>query len=70
VRTPRGPLIVVGGRCKLVTAARGILGVEVVSAQKVGVEDLAPGGTPGRLTIWIEPSLEVLNKRLQGGLAS
>lgn len=66
VRTPRGPLIVVGERCKLVSAARAIPGVDVVSAQKISVDDLAPGGAPGRLTIWVEPSLEVLTKRLQG----
>ncbi|MGQ9514101.1 MAG: 50S ribosomal protein L4 [Thermoproteota archaeon] len=70
VRTPRGPLLVVSGRCRLVAAAKSIPGVEVVSAQKVSVGDLAPGGTPGRLTIWTEPSLEVLNKRLQGGKIS
>jgi large subunit ribosomal protein L4e len=66
VRTPKGPLIVVGERCKLVSAARAIPGVDVVSAQKVSVEDLAPGGTAGRLTVWVEPSLEVLTKRLKG----
>jgi len=67
VKTPKGPLIIVGERCKLVSAARAIPGVDVVSAQKVSVEDLAPGGTPGRLAIWVEPSLEVLAKRLKGG---
>lgn len=67
VKTPRGPLIVVGERCKLVSAARAVPGVDVVLAQKVSVEDLAPGGTPGRLAIWVEPSLEVLSKRLKGG---
>lgn len=70
VKAPRGPLLVVGGRCKLATAAKSIPGVEVVTAQKLSVEDLAPGGKPGRLTIWVEPSLEILGKRLSGGVAS
>jgi len=67
IKTPRGPLIVVGERCKLVSAARSVPGVDVVSAQKMSVEDLAPGGTPGRLAIWVEPSLDVLAQRLKGG---
>ncbi|MBO3803499.1 MAG: 50S ribosomal protein L4, partial [Candidatus Brockarchaeota archaeon] len=64
---PRGPLLVVGGRCKLSNAAKSIPGVEVVSARKLCVEDLAPGAAPGRLTVWVEPSLDVLEERLRGG---
>jgi large subunit ribosomal protein L4e len=67
MRAPRGPLIVVGERCRLVKAARAIPGVDIVAAQELCVEDLAPGGVPGRLTIWVGPALEVVAKRLQGG---
>jgi large subunit ribosomal protein L4e len=44
-------------------AARNLAGADVVTADELGVADLAPGGNAGRLTVWTEPALEVLNDR-------
>ncbi|MEM1945970.1 MAG: 50S ribosomal protein L4 [Candidatus Caldarchaeum sp.] len=61
----RGPLIVVSKKCSLVKAAENVPGVDVVEARNLSVLDLAPGGHPGRLTIFTKPSLEVLGGRLR-----
>jgi large subunit ribosomal protein L4e len=44
-------------------AARNLAGADVVTADELGVSDLAPGGNAGRLTVWTEPALEVLSER-------
>ncbi len=36
------------------TAARNLAGADVATADQVNAEDLAPGGEPGRLTVWTE----------------
>jgi large subunit ribosomal protein L4e len=38
-------------------AARNLAGADVATAREVNAEDLAPGGAPGRLTIWTESAL-------------
>ena len=58
-KTPRGPLIVVEKTEPVMRATRN-LGINVVSVSNLGVEDLAPGGAPGRLTIWSESALNRL----------
>jgi large subunit ribosomal protein L4e len=65
----KGPLIVVSTHdAPIVKAARNILGVDVVDAKEVSVIHLAPGGHPGRLTIFTLPALKVLQDRLGGRL--
>ncbi len=59
-RTPVGPLIVVTNDRGVGKAAGGIPGVEVRRVDDVSVLDLAPGGEPGRLTLWTESSLSAL----------
>jgi large subunit ribosomal protein L4e len=44
-------------------AAGGIPGVQVTRVQDLSVLDLAPGGVPGRLTIWTESALSALEGR-------
>ncbi|MDY6774939.1 MAG: 50S ribosomal protein L4 [Halobacteria archaeon] len=44
-------------------ASRNLAGADVVSAEDVDVRDLAPGGVGGRLTVWTEKALEVLDER-------
>jgi large subunit ribosomal protein L4e len=61
-----GPLIVVTNDRGVGKAARGIPGVEVTRVEDVSVLDLAPGGVPGRLTIWTESALSALNARTKG----
>ena len=58
VKTPRSVLIVVSGEKPLLKAAKNIPGVDVVKVDSVKVSQLAPGGRPGRLTIWSASALK------------
>ncbi|MEM1899466.1 MAG: 50S ribosomal protein L4 [Zestosphaera sp.] len=46
-------------------AFRNLPGVDVVPASMLSVIHLAPGGVPGRLTIYTKSALEVLRKRFE-----
>ena len=61
-----GPLIVVTNDRGVGKAAGGIPGVEVTRVEDVSVLDLAPGGVPGRLTLWTESALSALDVRSKG----
>lgn len=54
---PRSVLIVASNATTLVRAARNLPGVDVVSPRGLSTESLAPGGTPGRLTVFTESAL-------------
>lgn len=43
---------------------RNLSGVDVVAVGRLGAEDLAPGGTPGRLTLYTPAAIAGLRKRL------
>ena len=58
-----GPLIVVTNDRGIGKAAGGIPGVSVAKVQDVSVLDLAPGGVPGRLTLWTESAMGALEGR-------
>jgi len=58
-----GPLIVVTNDRGVGRAAGGIPGVQVTRVGDVSVLDLAPGGVPGRLTLWTESALSSLEGR-------
>ncbi|MGI0054288.1 MAG: 50S ribosomal protein L4 [Thermoplasmata archaeon] len=62
-RTPRSLLVVTSasGRAK---GFRNLAGVDVVTAHRLATEDLAPGGTPGRLTLFSHAAIETLRTRL------
>lgn len=62
-RTPRSLLIVTSVPGKAL-GFRNLAGVEVVPAQRLATEDLAPGGTAGRLTLFSRGAIEVLRGRL------
>ncbi|MEM4404573.1 MAG: 50S ribosomal protein L4 [Nitrososphaerota archaeon] len=62
----RGPLIVVHKDEGVSKAATNIPGVDVVLAKDLSVLDLAPGGQPGRLTIYTQSALQEIEKRLIG----
>ncbi len=62
-RTPRSLLIVTSGPGKAL-GFRNLAGVEVVPAQRLATEDLAPGGVPGRLTLFSQSAVEFLRTRL------
>ncbi|TLZ65619.1 MAG: 50S ribosomal protein L4, partial [Methanobacteriota archaeon] len=59
-RQPRSLLIVVKGPEKVRRLLGNLPGVEVVSPAALNAEILAPGGDPGRLTVFSEGALEVL----------
>jgi len=61
----KGPLIVVAEDRGLLKAADNIPGLEAVEARNLSVLDLAPGGHPGRLTIYTRSALEILAERLR-----
>jgi large subunit ribosomal protein L4e len=62
-RTPRSLLVVTSASGKAV-GFRNLAGVEVVSAQRLNTEDLAPGGAAGRLTLFSQSAVESLRARL------
>ena len=64
-RFPRSLLFVTSAPGKA-RGFRNLPGVDVVPVGRLGTEDLAPGGTPGRLTLFSLAALEVLSARLTG----
>ena len=62
-RTPRSLLVVTSVPGKAL-GFRNLSGVEVVPAQRLATEDLAPGGTAGRLTLFSQAAIEALRARL------
>jgi large subunit ribosomal protein L4e len=65
-RTGVGPLIVVTNDRGVGKAAGGIPGLGVTRVDSLSVLDLAPGGVPGRLTIWTESALSTLGAGTEG----
>jgi large subunit ribosomal protein L4e len=62
-RTPRSLLLVTSGPGKAL-GFRNLAGVEVVPARRLATEDLAPGGSAGRLTVFSRAAVESLRERL------
>lgn len=62
-RTPRSLLIVTSAPGKA-RGFRNLAGVEVVPVLRLATEDLAPGGTAGRLTLFSRSAVESLRSRL------
>ena len=65
-RSPRSILLVTSapGRAR---GFQNLSGVDVVPVARLGTEDLAPGGDPGRLTIYSQTAVDALRSRLEGG---
>jgi large subunit ribosomal protein L4e len=61
-RKRKGPLFVVAKECPLINAAQNIPGVDVVMANALNAELLAPGTVPGRLTLFTEAAIERIAK--------
>ena len=62
----KGPLIVISEDKGIVNAARNIAGVDISDIKCLEVGSLAPGTTPGRLTIWTKSAAAAADK-LAGG---
>ncbi|MGC8583039.1 MAG: 50S ribosomal protein L4 [Thermoproteus sp.] len=60
-KEPKSLLVVVSSPdAPLVRAARNLPGVDVAYVKSLSVLHLAPGGVPGRLTLWTRQSIEAL----------
>ncbi len=59
-RVPRGPLLVVKDVAKVRQGFGNLPGIDVVAPAALNAEVLAPGGQPGRLTIFSASALEAL----------
>tara|TARA_Y100000310_G_scaffold196499_1_gene196575 strand:+ start:5718 stop:6521 length:804 start_codon:yes stop_codon:yes gene_type:complete len=57
-----GPLVVVSKECKLSKAGANVPGVEILEVNSLNAEALAPGAVPGRLVLFTDKSLEVMEK--------
>lgn len=60
-KVPKSVLIVVADGKPLGKAARNIPGVDVCTVKKLEARKLAPGGHPGRLTVWCESAMKELS---------
>ncbi len=65
-RKPVGPLIVIAEDKGISKAARNLPGVTVLNITKLNAEALAPGTSPGRLTLWTKSAMEALATGLYG----
>ncbi|MGH8744200.1 MAG: 50S ribosomal protein L4 [Burkholderiales bacterium] len=61
-RTAAGPLIVVGGDCKLLKAAKNLPGIVVAQVNRLNASVLAPGAVPGRLTLFTVNAIDKMAK--------
>ncbi|MDY6780080.1 MAG: 50S ribosomal protein L4, partial [Halobacteria archaeon] len=59
-RTPNSVLFVTSDEFR---AARNLAGADVVEAENLGIQHLAPGGVAGRLTVWTQSGLEAFENR-------
>lgn len=61
-KTKTGPLIIVSKNCPLSKSAINIQGLQVSAIKNINAELLAPGTIPGRLTIYTEDAIKLLEK--------
>jgi len=61
-RKKKGPLFVVSKKCALLQAAGNLAGIDICAVKDLNIVLLAPGTDAGRLTIWSDKALEVMEK--------
>lgn len=61
-KSSKGPLIVVSKNSNLSKSAANIPGIDVIEVKNLNAELLAPGGKPGRLTLWTRGAILALEK--------
>ncbi len=59
----RSFLVVVSKKNNILKAAKNLPGVDVVDVNSLNAVDLAPGGHPGRLTVWTESAVDVIMQK-------
>jgi len=62
-KKPKSVLIIVSGNAPIFRAGRNFPGVDIKDVNSVNVEDLAPGGDPGRLTVFTVSALKTIGER-------
>jgi len=62
-RIKKGPLFVIGRKSSLSKILLSIRGLDCVLVDNVNVELLAPGGNPGRLTLFTKDAIEEMQKK-------
>lgn len=58
----KGPLVVVSKTDKLSRAVANMTGIDVVEVKNLNAELLAPGAKAGRLTLWTQAAINILEK--------
>lgn len=58
----KGILLVVSAECGLMKAANNIAGIDIIPIHHINAEFLAPGGVPGRASLFTEKAVEILAK--------
>lgn len=61
-RTKKSVIFIIAEDNGLGKAAKNLLGVDVTQLQSLTVENLAPGGTAGRLAVWSEGAIKKLGE--------
>ena len=60
-KNKKGILLIIKDDFGVVKASRNIPGTDVIKLENVSVNNLAPGGVPGRLVIWSQSAFNELN---------
>jgi large subunit ribosomal protein L4e len=58
----KGILFITTPKSNLFNAAKNLEGSEVIDVKNLNVTVLAPGGRPGRITIWSEGAIKKMNE--------
>ena len=62
-RIKKGILLVVSGDCPLLNSAENLLGVDIIDIKNINAELLAPGADVGRLTLFTDKAIDILDKQ-------
>ncbi|MFX0058718.1 MAG: 50S ribosomal protein L4 [Candidatus Heimdallarchaeota archaeon] len=61
-KSKKGILIVIKDDFGIVKASRNIPGTDIVKFENLNIDNVAPGGVPGRLIVWSQSAFNELNK--------
>lgn len=61
-KSKKGLLVVVSKTSNIIKAAANIPGIDIVEVRNLNAELLAPGGIPGRLTLWTSAAINTMEK--------
>ncbi|OYT26486.1 MAG: 50S ribosomal protein L4 [Thermoprotei archaeon ex4572_64] len=64
-KTPKSVLVVLGRKSQVFKAVQNLPGTDVTLVDNLNILHLAPGGVPGRLTLWTLSAIEKLRDRFK-----